>query len=279
MSHFGPPEIKYEIDAIGCLWFSFIRTLFFRLSFQKVSNHMNLKEAGSFCTSDIETELFWQISDQLARLVLWCVMCDLVPVRHGARRRAGAGGRDVGCGAGAGQDGRRGAAWPRQDQLYLSHFNLWQHQGRFFFLFYSNCRTFKIYCCYSGKKQITAISLNAILIEIGVSPIGNLVAWESERKAGREYVLFKCLACLRSRLWFTSSSICCKSCKLLNAMHSKLRRCKLAPDYSRPGWNRGLRHAAAAARRSLWEFTNARNPGFLTEDKPVADKRQKGSKT
>lgn len=42
--------------------------------------------------------------------------------------------------------------------------------------------TFKIYCRYSGKKQIVAISLNAILIEICVSPIGNLVAWESERK-------------------------------------------------------------------------------------------------
>ena len=41
--------------------------------------------------------------------------------------------------------------------------------------------TFKIYCRYSGKKQIVAISLNAILIEICVSPIGNLVAWESER--------------------------------------------------------------------------------------------------
>ena len=42
--------------------------------------------------------------------------------------------------------------------------------------------TFKIDCRYSGKKQIVAISLNAILIEICVSPIGNLVAWESERK-------------------------------------------------------------------------------------------------
>ena len=42
--------------------------------------------------------------------------------------------------------------------------------------------TFKIYCRYSGKKQIVAISLNVILIELCVSPIGNLVAWESERK-------------------------------------------------------------------------------------------------
>ena len=41
--------------------------------------------------------------------------------------------------------------------------------------------TFKI-DCRSGKKQIVAISLNAILIELCVSPIGNLVAWESERK-------------------------------------------------------------------------------------------------
>ena len=94
--------------------------------------------------------------------------------------------------------------------------------------------TFKIYCRYSGKKQIVAISLNAILIEICVSPIGNLVAWESERKTRPEYVLFKCLAYLRGRPWLPSCSICCKSCKLLTAMHCKLRRCKLAPDYSRP---------------------------------------------
>ena len=32
--------------------------------------------------------------------------------------------------------------------------------------------------------------------------------------------------------------------------------------YSRPGWNRGLQHYNTRRRKSLWEFRNARNPGF-----------------
>ena len=48
-------------------------------------------------------------------------------------------------------------------------------------------------------------------------------------------------------------------------------RSKQAQVYSRPKWNRGLQLVTTCSAAALWEFTNARNPTFFTEDKRVAD--------
>ena len=62
---------------------------------------------------------------------------------------------------------------------------------------------------------------------------------------------------------FSPMPTLCQPCGLI--LVGKVRMWASRRDtvvYSRPGWNRGLQHYNTRRRKSLWEFRNARNPGF-----------------